>query len=68
MRFISNSWYNSLNWLYLYHADAFFQFRGLIRILDVISIPIIPVIQVFNKIEYFTLMERGRETQFKLVV
>ena len=39
VRFNSNSWYNSLNWSYLYHADDFFQFRGLIRILDVISIP-----------------------------
>ena len=39
VRFNSNSWYNSLNWLNFYHADAFFQFRLLIRILDVISIP-----------------------------
>ena len=35
----SNLWYNSLNWLNLYDADAFFQFRVLIRILEVISIP-----------------------------
>ena len=35
----SNLWYNSLNWSYLYDADAFFQFRALIRIIDVISIP-----------------------------
>ena len=35
----SNLWYNSLNWVNLYDADAFFQFRGLIWILDVISIP-----------------------------
>ena len=35
----SNLWYTSLNWLNLYDADAFFQFRGLIWILNVISIP-----------------------------
>ena len=35
----SNLRYNSLNWLNLYDADAFFQFRALIRILEVISIP-----------------------------
>ena len=35
----SNLWYNSLNWPYLYDADAFFQSRVLIRILEVISIP-----------------------------
>ena len=39
MRVNSNLWYNSLNWPYLYDADAFFQFRVLIRILEVISIP-----------------------------
>ena len=39
MRANSNSCYNSLNCLNLYDADAFFQFRVLIRILDVISIP-----------------------------
>ena len=39
MRVNSNSWYNSLNWLNLYDADDFFQFRVLIRILEVISIP-----------------------------
>ena len=38
MRVNSNSWYNLLNWLNLYDADAFFQFRVLNRILDVISI------------------------------
>ena len=32
-------WYNSLNWPYLYDADAFFQFWVLIQILEVISIP-----------------------------
>ena len=37
--FNSNFWYNSLNWPYLYDADAFFQFRVLIHILEVISIP-----------------------------
>ena len=35
----SNLWYDSLNWLNLYDADAFFQFRVLIRILKDISIP-----------------------------
>ena len=39
VRVNSNLWYNSLNWLNLYDADAFFQFRVLIRILEVISIP-----------------------------
>ena len=39
MRFNSISLYNSLNWSYLYDADAFFQFRVLIRILELISIP-----------------------------
>ena len=38
MIFNSNLWYNALNWPYLYDADAFFQFRVLIRILEVISI------------------------------
>ena len=35
----SNLWYNSLNWQYLYDADAFFQFRIRIQILEVNSIP-----------------------------
>ena len=39
VRVNSNLWYNSLKWLNLYDADAFFQFRVLIRILVVISIP-----------------------------
>ena len=39
MRVNSNSMYNSLNWPYLYDADAFYQFRVLIRILNLISIP-----------------------------
>ena len=39
VRFNSNLWYNSLNWSFLYNADAFFQFWVLIRIIDVISIP-----------------------------
>ena len=37
--FNSNLWYNALIWPYLYDAKAFFQFRVLIRILEVISIP-----------------------------
>ena len=32
-------WCNSLNWTYLYHADGFLQFRGLIRVLELISVP-----------------------------
>ena len=39
VRVNSNLWDNSLNWPYLYDADAFFQFRVLIQILEVISIP-----------------------------
>ena len=39
MRDNLNSWYNSLNWSYLYDADAFFQFRVLIRILELTFIP-----------------------------
>ena len=69
MRVNSNLWYNSLNWSYLYDADAFFQFPFLIRILDVISIPN-PTRDSFIRIkfEYFTLMERVCESQFLLVV
>ena len=37
--FNSNLGYKTHNWLNLYDADAFFQFRVLIRILEVISIP-----------------------------
>ena len=29
----------SLNWTYLYDADVFLQFRGLIRVLELISVP-----------------------------
>ena len=36
VRVNSNLWYNSLNWLNLYNANAFFQFRVLSRILEVI--------------------------------
>ena len=69
MRVYSNSWYNSLNWFNLYDADGFFQFRVLSRILDVISIPN-PSRDSFIilKFEYFTLMERVCEIQFKFVV
>ena len=34
-----SQWYKSLNWTYLYHADVFFQFRVLIRLLELISVP-----------------------------
>ena len=65
----SNLWYNSLNWINLYDADASFQFRGLIWILDVISIPnhsrdsIILI-----EFENFKVMESVCECQFKYVV
>ena len=32
-------WCNSLNWTYLYDADGFLQFRVLIRLLGLISVP-----------------------------
>ena len=32
-------WCYSLNWTYLYDADGFLQFRGLIRVLELISVP-----------------------------
>ena len=32
-------WYNSLDWIYLYDADVFLQFRALIRFLVPISVP-----------------------------
>ena len=34
-----NSCYHSINWIYLYDADVFFQFSILFRILDLISDP-----------------------------
>ena len=65
----SNMWYNSLNWLNLYDADAFFQFRGLIRILELISIPNHSRDSfILIKFEYFTLMGRVCECKFILVV
>ena len=69
MRDHSNSWYNSLNWLNLYDADAFFQFLGLIWILEHIPIPN-HCRDSFNliKFEYFTLMGRVCESHFKFVV
>ena len=35
-----SQWYKSLNWTYLYDADVFLQFRVLIRVLELISVPI----------------------------
>ena len=32
-------WCNSLNWTYLYDADGFLQYRVLIRVLELISVP-----------------------------
>ena len=40
---IVNLCYHSLNWVYLYDADVFFQFSILIRILDLISNPNQPI-------------------------
>ena len=40
--FVRSNWnycYHSLDWIYLYDADVFFQFSILIRILDLISDP-----------------------------
>ena len=62
-------WYDSLNCLNLYDADAFFQFRGLIWILELISIPNHSRDSfILIKFEYFTLMGRVCEIQFKFVV
>ena len=32
-------WSNSLNWTYLYDADGFLQFRNLILVKELISVP-----------------------------
>ena len=62
-------WNNTLNWSYLYDAYAFFQFRVLIRILELISIPNHSRDSfIFIEFEYFTLMERVCESHFKFVV
>ena len=68
MRFNSYLWYYSHNWSYLYDADGFFQFLVLIRILYDISIPNQSRDSfIFLTSEYFTLMEKMCESQFKLV-
>ena len=62
-------WHDSLNCLNLYDADAFFQFRVLIRILDLISIPNHSRDSfIIIEFEYFTLMESVCECQFIFVV
>ena len=62
-------WYDSLNWLNLYDADAFFQFRVLIRILDIISNPNHSRDSfILKKFEYFRLKESVCECQLKFVV
>ena len=62
-------WYDSLNCLNLYVADAFIQFRGLIRILELISIPNHSRDSfILIEFEYFTLMGRVCESHFKFVV
>ena len=62
-------WYDSLNWLNLYDADAFFQFRILIRVLELISIPNHSRDSfILIEFEYFTLMESVCECQFIFVV
>ena len=69
MRVNSNLSYNSLNWLNLYDADPYRQFRVLIQILEGISIPNHSRDSfILIKFEYFTLIERVCESQFKLVV
>ena len=69
VRVKTNSWYNSLNWVNLYDADAFFQCRVLIRILELISIPNHSRDSfIFIEFEYFTLMESVCECQFIFVV
>ena len=65
----SNLWYESLNWLNLYDADAFFQIRVLIRILELIPIPNHSRDSfILIEFEYFTLMESVCECQFIFVV
>ena len=65
----SNLWYNSLNWLNLYDADAFFEFRGLIRILELISIPNHSRDSlILIEFEYFTVMESVCDCQSKFVL
>ena len=62
-------WYDTLNWLNLYDADAFFQFRILIRVLELISIPNHSRDSfILIEFEYFTVMESVCECQFKFVV
>ena len=62
-------WYDSLNCLNLYVADAFIQFRILIRILELIYIPKNSRDSfILIKFEYFTLMESVCECQFKFVL
>ena len=62
-------WYDSHNWLNLYDADAFFQFRILIRVLELISIPNHSRDSfILIEFEYFTLMESVCECQFIFVV
>ena len=68
VRFNSNSWYNSLNWSYLYHADDFFQFRNDSDSRRHFHSKSLKRSNYFNKIEYFTLMESVCECQFKFVV
>ena len=62
-------WYDSLNWLNLNDADAFFQFRVLSRILKLISILNHSRDSfILLEFEYFTLMESVCECQFIFVV
>ena len=69
MRFNTNLWYNSLIWSNHFDADAFFHFMVLIRILYDISIPNHSRDSfILITSEYFSLMERVCESQFKLVV
>ena len=60
---------NSLNWTYLYDADGFLQFRVLIRVLELISVP--KSFQRFiyiNKIQPFVLVSGDCQCPLDLVV
>ena len=39
VRVFSSEWCDSRNWKYLNDADGFIQFRDMIRVLDLISVP-----------------------------
>ena len=62
-------WCNSLNWTYLYDADGFLQFRGLIRFLELISVPNHSRDSfILNKIQPFVLVSGDCSCPLELVV